>query len=87
MITVVTMTLKGEHSYLLRNLLGRVSMFVETYRIDDLQTKASMQNLNIAGCTYSLAIERLTPPLTLVPVIESLADIQKRLWERLRHKV
>ena len=79
---------KGEHSYLLRNLLGRVSMFAETYRIDDLQTKASMQNLNIAGCTYSLAIERLrTPPLTLVPVIESLADIQKRLWERLRHKV
>ena len=81
------LTPKGEHSYLLRNLLGRVSMFAETYRIDDLQTKASMQNLNIAGCTYSLAIERLrTPPLTLVPVIESLADIQKRLWERLRHK-
>ena len=50
---------KGEHSYLLRNLLGRVSVFAETYRIDDLQTEASMQNLNIAGCTYSLAIRAL----------------------------
>jgi len=56
-------TPKGEHSYLLRNLLGRVSMFAETYRIDGLQTEASLQNLNIAGCTHSLAIERLrTPP-------------------------
>ena len=54
---------KGEHSYLLPNLLGRVSMFLETYRIDGLQTEASLKNLNIVGCTCLLDIERLhTPP-------------------------
>jgi len=56
-------TPKEEHSYLLPNLLGRVSMFVETYLIDGLQTEASLQHLNIPGCSYLLAIERLcTPP-------------------------
>ena len=34
---------KGEHSYLLQNLLGRVFMFAETYLIDSLQTEASLQ--------------------------------------------
>jgi hypothetical protein len=37
-------------------------MFAETYLIDHLQTEASLENLYIAGCTYSLAIERLCPP-------------------------
>ena len=55
-------------------------MFVETYLIDGLQTEASLQNLKIAGCTYSLAIERLSPPPNpkiagkkVVPAIERLA--------------
>ena len=52
---------KGEHSYHLPNLLGRISMFAETYLIDRLQMEASLKNLCIAGRTYSLAIERLCP--------------------------
>jgi hypothetical protein len=48
---------KGEHNYLL-NLFGRVSMFAETYLIDDLQTEASLQNLKIAGCTYQITCHR-----------------------------
>ena len=45
---------KGEHSYLLSNQLGRVSMLAKSYRNDGLPLEASLQNLKIAGCTYSL---------------------------------
>ena len=51
---------KGEHSYLLSNQLGRVSMFAKTYRNDGLPMEASLQNLKIVGCTYSLAREALS---------------------------
>jgi hypothetical protein len=52
---------KGEHSYLLSNQLGRVSMLAKTYRNDGPPMEASLKNLKIVGCTYSLAIERLYP--------------------------
>jgi hypothetical protein len=52
----------------------------EMYLIDGLQMEASLQNLKMASCTYSLAIERLsTPPnpkiavKKVVPAIERLA--------------
>jgi hypothetical protein len=71
---------KGEHSYLLQNLFGRVSMSGITYLIDGLQTEASLQNLKMASCTYSLAIERLSAPPNpkiavrkVVPAIQRLA--------------
>jgi hypothetical protein len=55
-------------------------MFVETYLIDSLQMDASLYNLKMAGCTDSLAIERLYPPPNpkiagkkVVPAIERLA--------------
>jgi len=39
-----------------RTVFGLVRGFCPCL-IDDLQTEASLQNLNIASCTYSLAIE------------------------------
>jgi hypothetical protein len=51
-----------------------------TYLIDGLQTEASLQNLKMASCTYSLAIERLSVPPNpkiavrkVVPAIQRLA--------------
>jgi hypothetical protein len=35
-------------------------MFAEMYLIDGLQMEASLQSLKIAGCTYLLAIKRLS---------------------------
>lgn len=61
-------------------------MFAETYLIDHLQTEASLENLYIAGCTYSLAIERLCPPPN-PKIAGEEAPVEVTLYENLMRDI